>query len=117
MPCSVLSLSDTLYGSDDNVETAKEMEITVIAPVMGVKESAIGLADFTFNDKDQIIACPEQQTPTKTKIGEHGGTTAYFDKTVCDSCYRQSECPVKRGKKNCSISYDAKNHRRTNSPW
>lgn len=104
-------LADTLYGSDDNVETAKEMEITVIAPVMGAKESAIGLADFTFNDKDQIIACPEQQTPTKTKIGEKGGMTVHFDKTVCDRCHRQSECPVKRGKKSCSISYDAKSLR------
>jgi hypothetical protein len=104
-------LADTLYGSDDNVETAKELGITVIAPVMGAKESAIGLADFTFNDKDQIIACPEQQKPTKTKIGEKGGTTAYFDKTVCDRCHCQSECPVKRGKKSCSISYDAKSLR------
>lgn len=51
-------LADTLYGSDDNVETAKDLGITVIAPVMGAKESATGLADFTFNDKDQIIACP-----------------------------------------------------------
>jgi hypothetical protein len=104
-------LADTLYGSDDNIETAKELGITVIAPVMGAKESTIGLADFTFNDKDQIIACPEQQSSTKTKIGEKGGTTVYFDKTICDMCHRQSECPVKRDKKSCSISYDAKSLR------
>jgi hypothetical protein len=104
-------LADTLYGSDDNIETAKELGITVIAPVMGAKESTIGLADFTFNDKDQIIACPEQQPSTKTKIGEKGGTTVYFEKTICDMCHRQSECPVKRDKKSCSISYDAKSLR------
>ena len=33
-------LADTLYGSDDNVEKAKELGTTVIAPVMGAKESA-----------------------------------------------------------------------------
>jgi hypothetical protein len=104
-------LADTLYGSDDNVEKAKELEITVIAPVMGAKESATALADFTFSDTDQIIACPEQQVPIKTKCGKQGGTTAYFDKSVCDKCHRQSECPVKRDKKSCTISYDAKSLR------
>jgi IS5 family transposase len=104
-------LADTLYGSDDNVEKAKELGITVIAPVMGTKESATTLADFTFSDADEIIACPEQQTPIKTKSGKQGGTTAYFNKDICDTCRRQSECPVKRDKKNCTISYDAKSLR------
>jgi hypothetical protein len=104
-------LADTLYGSDDNVEKAKELKTTVIAPVMGAKESATGLADFTFNETDQIIACPERQPPTKTKIGENGGATVYFNKAVCDCCHRQSECAVKREKKNCTISYDAKSLR------
>jgi len=104
-------LADTLYGSDDNVEKAKELKTTVIAPVMGAKENVIGLADFTFNEDDTIIACPEQQLPAKTTISENGGTTVYFDKTVCDLCDRQSECAVKREKKNCTISYDAKSLR------
>jgi hypothetical protein len=104
-------LADTLYGSDDNVETAKVMGIAVIAPVMGAKDSDTSLADFTFSTTDQIIACPEQQPPKKTKSGEKGGTTVYFDKAVCDTCHRQSECPVKRDKKNCTISYDAKSLR------
>ncbi len=104
-------LADTLYGSDDNVEKAKELGITVIAPVMGAKESATTLADFTFSDTDQIIACPEQQAPIKTKSGEKGGTTVYFNKSACDKCRRQSECPVKRDKKSCTISYDAKSLR------
>jgi DDE family transposase/transposase-like protein DUF772 len=104
-------LADTLYGSDDNVEKAKELGITVIAPVMGAKENATVLADFTFSDTDKITACPEQQTPIKTKSGEQGGTTVYFDKAVCDRCLRQSGCPVKRDKKSCKISYDTKSLR------
>ena len=104
-------LADTLYGSDDNVEKAKELGITVIAPVMGAKESAIALADFMFSDTDQIIACPLQQASIKTKSGKQGGTTVYFDKATCDTCTRQSGCPVKRDKKSCNISYDAKSLR------
>jgi hypothetical protein len=104
-------LADTLYGSDDNIEKAKELGIIVIAPVMGAKENAMALAEFTFSDTDQIIACPEQQAPIKTKSGKQGGTTVYFDKAVCDTCRRQSECPIKRDKKSCTLSYDAKSLR------
>ena len=104
-------LADTLYGSDDNVEKAKTLGITVIAPVMGAKDSATALADFMFSDTDLIIACPEQQAPIKSKTGEKGGTSVYFDKSICDTCRRQSECPVKRDKKCCTISYDAKSLR------
>jgi hypothetical protein len=104
-------LADTLYGSDDNVEKAKELGITVIAPVMGAKETATALADFRFSNTDQILACPEQQTPIRTKSGKQGGTTVYFDKGICDTCRRQSECPIKRDKKSCTISYDAKSLR------
>ena len=104
-------LADTLYGSDDNVETAKKKEITVIAPVMGAKECPIALADFTYNDTDEITACPAKQSPTRIKTGDHGGRKVYFDKAVCDKCSRQSDCPVKREKKSCSISYDAKSLR------
>ena len=104
-------LADTLYGSDDNIEKAKELGITVIAPVMGAKESAMALAEFTFSDTDEIIACPEQQAPIKTKSGKQGGTTVYFDKAICDTCRLQSDCPIKRGKKSCTISYDAKSLR------
>ena len=104
-------LADTLYGSDDNVEKAKDLGIAVIAPVMGAKENIILLADFTFTGSDQLTACPEQQTPIKTKTGKNGGTKAYFDKAVCDQCRHQSECPVKRNKKSSTISYDAKSLR------
>ena len=104
-------LADTLYGSDENIETAKKLGTTVIAPAMGAKESATGLADFAFNDKDQIIECPEQQTPIKSKVGKQGGMTVHFDKAICDNCRRQSGCAVKRYKKSCSITYDAKSLR------
>ena len=101
-------LADTLYGSDDNVEKAKALGIEVIAPVMGTKDSATSLAYFTFNATDEITACPEKQTPIKTKVDDQGNRTAYFDKAICDNCHRQSECAAKRDKKSCSLSYDEK---------
>jgi len=104
-------LADTLYGSDDNVEKAKHLGITVITPVMGAKENVILLADFTFSDSEQITACPEQQVPTKAKTGKNGGTKVFFNKAICDNCRHQSECPVKRDKKSSTISYDAKSLR------
>jgi hypothetical protein len=104
-------LADTLYGSDDNVEKAKDIGITVIAPVMGAKENVILLADFSFSETDQITACPEQQAPTKATTGKNGGTKVYFDKGICDTCRHQSECPAKRDKKSSTISYDAKSLR------
>lgn len=101
-------LADSLYGSDENIETAKKSGVEVIAPAMGTREQAITLADFQFSETDEMIACPVGQSPQKIKVGKKGGLIVHFDKTVCDSCPKQSACPVKRQKNRCTISYDAK---------
>jgi IS5 family transposase len=101
-------LADSLYGSDDNVEKAKELGVDVVSPTMGTQSHKIGLAEFIFSDRDEITACPTGQTPQRTKTGKHGGTIVHFDKTLCDTCPRQSDCPVKRVKRSATISYDAK---------
>jgi len=100
-------LADTLYGSDSNIEQAKELGVTVIAPVMGQKEGAMPLSTFAFDDNNLITACPEQQVPQSIKSG-NGVTTVIFNKALCDVCPRQSECLVKREKKNCTLKYDDK---------
>ena len=101
-------LADTLYGSDKNIENAKKMGVEVVAPAMGGKEQAITLADFQFSETDEIIACPVGQQPKKIKIGKNGGLTVHFEKTLCDNCPQQSNCPLKRSKKRCTINYDSK---------
>jgi len=102
-------LADSLYGSDDNVEKAKELGVEVVSPTMGTQSHAIGLADFVFSDSDEIIACPEGQKPLRIKTGKNGVIKiVHFDKATCDYCPRQSDCPVKRVKQNATISYDAK---------
>jgi hypothetical protein len=104
-------LADSLYGSDDNVEKAKELGVEVVSPTMGTQSQTIGLADFAFSDSDEITACPEGQKPQRTKIGKNGGKIVHFDKVVCDTCPHQSECSVKRGKRYSTIEYDAKSLR------
>ena len=101
-------LADSLYGSDDNVEKAKEFGVELVSPTMGSQTNKIGLADFTFSGSDEIIACPEGQKPHRIKTGKQGGKIVHFDKAVCDLCPRQSDCPTKRVKLSVSISYDAK---------
>jgi hypothetical protein len=103
-----LFLSDSLYGSDDNVEKAGELGVEVVSPAIGTASDGISLADFTFYDADEMVACPQGQKPQRTKTGKHGGKIVHFDKAVCDNCPQQSDCPVKRVKRSTTLSYDAK---------
>jgi len=105
-------LADSLYGSDENIETAKEKGIEVVAPAMGTREQkTITLADFQFSEADEMTVCPAGHPPQRIKAGKKGGMTVNFAKTVCDNCPKQSDCPVKRQKNRCTISYDAKSLR------
>lgn len=101
-------LADSLYGSDENLEQAKNLGVEVIAPAMGKEPAGISLADFTFSDSDDMIACPQGQLPQRINTGKKGGKIVHFDKAVCDSCPRQSNCPVKRVKKSATLRYDTK---------
>ncbi len=43
--------ADSLYGSDDNIETSKSKGVEVVAPTMGAgKSKSVTLADFEFSD-------------------------------------------------------------------
>ena len=101
-------LADSLYGSDDNIEQAKEQGVTVISPAMGTESGTISLADFRFSESDELIACPEGKHPLRIKTGKQGGRIVHFDRDVCDHCPLQSDCPVKRVKRSATIRYDAK---------
>jgi hypothetical protein len=104
-------LADSLYGSDENIKTAREKDVEVVAPAMGPREKTITLADFQFSETDEMTTCPAGQTAQRIKVGKKGGLSVNFDKTACDSCPKQSACPVKRQKNRCTISYDAKSLR------
>ena len=102
-------LADSLYGSDENIEQAKAQGVTVVSPAMGTPGTgSISLADFSFDDKDEMTRCPQGQQPVKSKTGKQGGRIVHFDRTVCDLCPLQSDCPAKRVRHSMTISYDAK---------
>ena len=104
-------LADSLYGGDDNCETAKKRGTEVIAPTMGSqKEDAIPLSDFTFSEKGHVLSCPEGYAPVRTKHKKNRHV-AVFNIDHCDSCPKRDMCPVKAGKKHYYLRYEDKARR------
>lgn len=92
-------LADSLYGSDDNTEKAKEDAVELVAPNMGVpKQDALSPADFEFSEQGEITACPHGHAPAKVKKKKR--ISIGFDCRHCEHCPDLSKCPVKKGRKN-----------------
>jgi len=92
-------LADSLYGSDENVETAQDKDIEVVAPPMGSeKKGRLGLSDFHLEKSGQVLACPEGHAPlyVKKKKTRH---CAAFDPVHCNDCPNRAICPTSTGKK------------------
>ena len=101
-------LADSLYGSDDNCETAKELGTEVIAPTMGSqKEDVIALSDFTFSEKGEVISCPEGHAPVSVKHKKNRHIAA-FKIDCCSNCPKRDKCPVTAGKKHYYLRYKDK---------
>ncbi len=102
-------LADSLYGSDENIEKAAALGVEVVAPTMGkVKEKGLSLADFEFTDSNELLRCPAGHAPERDRVGKGGGHRVQFAKDLCDACEKQSDCPVIREKRHCTLSYDDK---------
>ena len=90
--------ADSLYGSDDNYELAKENNVELIAPTMGSGSNEnLNLADFQFSERGQLIACPEGNAPGKVKNRKK--VSIGFHIQDCANCPNLPRCPVKKGKK------------------
>lgn len=90
--------ADSLYGSDDNYERAKERGVELIAPTMGsVDEDKLSLADFQLSDDGEVLACPLGNAPAKIKKGKK--VSIGFAARDCRNCPNLSKCPVQKGKK------------------
>jgi hypothetical protein len=102
------ALADSLYGSDENCERAKELGVEVVSPVMGNPPGDhFVLTDFILNQGGTIIACPQGHAPVKVKH-KKGKHVAIFDLESCAGCPHLSHCPVEAGKKGHSLRYDDK---------
>ena len=61
-------LADSLYGSDENLQEAKQLGVEAVAPTMGSKkEGSISLSDFKVTEKGAIVSCPQGHKPIRTK--------------------------------------------------
>lgn len=104
-------LADSLYGSDDNCQDAKQAGVEIVSPTMGEKKEAIiCLSEFETSASGKILACPQGLAPetVKKKKTRH---TAAFDFLHCSGCPNQSHCPVKKGKKHYYLRYTEKEMR------
>ena len=89
-------MADSLYGSDDNCERAKEHNVELIAPTMGsVKEDKLSLADF--NQKGELIECPQGNPPAKSKRKKDLALRLLY--SIASTALIIQKCPVKKGKK------------------
>ncbi|WP_339134482.1 MAG: transposase [Candidatus Electrothrix sp. GW3-4] len=104
--------ADTLYGSDDNHEAAKQKGVDLIAPTLDRQKGLFcTLTDFEFSENGFVISCPEQCRPVK-KSRKKDRFTIAFSSERCDACPRVNHCPVKPGKKDLSyLRYNEKNVR------
>ena len=104
-------LADSLYGSDENCQQAKQSGVEVVSPTMGTKkEDRICLSEFKISESLKVLACPQgciPETVKKKKIRH----TAAFDSRHCNSCPNQTQCPVKAGKKFHYLRYTEKEMR------
>jgi hypothetical protein len=99
---------DTHYGSDDNVLTALEKGVVVIAPAAGkTPDQKITLAHFSPDPHTGYVTrCPEGHAPITMRTTTKNRLIAAFCKKTCQTCPRQGDCPVLLEKKAAYLRYD-----------
>lgn len=89
---------DSLYGSDDNSQKAKEHGVELISPTMGsVEKDKLSLSDFQLSERGEVLACPRGNAPAKVK--KRKKVSIGFAPEDCQHCPNLENCPVKKGKK------------------
>ncbi len=95
-------LADAGYGSDANVEHAKEEGVELYAPVPGGKKydaDEVGYDQFELNDDNEVIACPAGCTPKSTSFNAKSGNVwAQMDPLQCNQCPLLDLCKVQKNK-------------------
>jgi hypothetical protein len=101
-------LVDSLYGSDQNCEQAKELGVEVVSPCMGSPaDGQYSLADFTFFNGGSVAVCPQGHAPLKTKK-KKDRFSSLFASDNCLACPLVDNCPVKVGVQGYYLRYDEK---------
>ena len=104
------ALADTLYGSDDNHQTAAAAGVKLVAPTQKGAQSR-PLSEFTFDEDGHVSACPAGHRPEGCTLNKSGNYSTVFDLKRCETCERLSGCPVKPGKNGAYLRYSKKQQR------
>src|SRR3990172_3769449 len=108
-------LTDTSYGSDDNVQYAARHGVELIAPAPGGgAEERLGLEDFEIEETTgEIISCPMGEKPVAVRWSLREKLKTYicvalFDVDGCIGCDSASRCPKRWGVDTTEVRYDEK---------
>ncbi len=100
--------ADTLYGSDDNCEHAKEEGVELVSPAKVTQnKSKNDISGFEFSDAGHVLTCPKGEKPLLTKKKKTRFTQG-FSPEKCSSCPHQHDCAVNSGKKYYYLRYEEK---------
>ena len=94
-------LADTVYGSDDNVQTCEDKGVELVSPTPGKKPDDVDATnsdDFVVRESTgEVECCPRGETPIESSRDEvTGQTLVVMDQRACDECPHRDDCPVKR---------------------
>lgn len=104
-------LADSLYGSDENCQKAKQLNVEVVSPTMGgKKQNLISLSEFESSQEGVILSCPHGHAPEIVKK-KKARYTAAFDSNLCNQCPDHDRCIVNAGKKYHYLRYTQKDMR------
>jgi len=105
-------LADTLYGSDDNVQSSlKKDTMNLVSPVSAKEpKSEISICDFEIDEETNTVkSCPAGHAPLWSEYDPgKGKTLTVMAISVCSSCEQRKECPVERKRNDCRLEFTAK---------
>lgn len=97
---------DALYGSDGNLQQAKQRSVSLVAPTLGSECSVkMGLSAFVLSKNGKMLSCPAGHAPLMTKKKKMRFTAGLCPDT-CAQCPVVGNCPVRPGKHYYYLHYD-----------
>jgi hypothetical protein len=106
-------LADSHYGGDENMQTAESLGVELVSPAMpGSRKDGPDLADFRYDERGTVAACPAGHAPVKAEYyGDTGRHSASFALELCAVCPLAEKCAAKPGKKYRYLRYPDKEQR------
>jgi hypothetical protein len=104
-------LADTAFGSDENVQKAKDEGVELVTPVPGpepenhgvegcgpLKMEALTIDDFAMDERTgKVTQCPAGRIPLQTIYDAQTGTTTIeMSATDCEKCEFRAACPIQK---------------------